>query len=325
MDARIVANNLQFTSFALDSAGTVAQKLDYLPFGSERVNVKYGAFETRFTYTDQERDDESGLLYYGARYYHPTLGRFTQPDPVITDIGRKELAMAMMSPQLLNGYSYVGNNPMKHVDPTGESGNPFGVPFDYATEGARIMGQFFQNTAENWRAQVNPLSTNNGAIAWGATSYTVAEGLDMVGGMFGNAEKVLDPETLSSQKTMAGVMLSLDLAGGGKGKAASRVGKQATKETAEKIGRVTQYVKNLDVSSRAVKKVDDIAGFTREGINQVISRGIKPGVIKDTIVNTRRYVQRVDKLGRESFRYVGDKAVLNFNRAKELITGWVKK
>ena len=29
--------------------GAVAQKLDYLPFGSERVNVKYGAFETRFT------------------------------------------------------------------------------------------------------------------------------------------------------------------------------------------------------------------------------------------------------------------------------------
>ncbi|HCA67596.1 MAG TPA: hypothetical protein DEP11_05125 [Candidatus Jacksonbacteria bacterium] len=120
MDARIVANNLQFTSFALDSAGTVAQKLDYLPFGQERVNVQSGSFETRFTFTDQERDDESGLLYYGARYYHPTLGRFTQPDPVITDIGRKEFAMAMMSPQLLNGYSYVGNNPMKHVDKQGE-------------------------------------------------------------------------------------------------------------------------------------------------------------------------------------------------------------
>ena len=65
MDARIVANNLQFTSFALDSAGTVAQKLDYLPFGQERVNVQSGSFETRFTFTDQERDDESLYLPRG--------------------------------------------------------------------------------------------------------------------------------------------------------------------------------------------------------------------------------------------------------------------
>ena len=100
--------------------GAVVEKLDYLPFGSERVNVKYGAFETRFTYTDQERDDESGLMYYGARYYHPVIGRFTQPDPVITDIGRKEFALAMMSPQLMNGYSYVGNNPLKYTDENGE-------------------------------------------------------------------------------------------------------------------------------------------------------------------------------------------------------------
>ena len=38
-------------------------------------------FETRRTFTGQEKDAESGLMYYGARYYNPRIGRFTQPDP----------------------------------------------------------------------------------------------------------------------------------------------------------------------------------------------------------------------------------------------------
>jgi hypothetical protein len=62
-----VSDHLGSASLALDSAGAVVQKLDYLPYGSERVNVKSGTFDTHFTYTDQEKD-ESGLLYYGARY-----------------------------------------------------------------------------------------------------------------------------------------------------------------------------------------------------------------------------------------------------------------
>ena len=84
------------------------------------MNEKFTAFDTHFTYTDQERDDESGLMYYGARYYHPVLGRFTQRDPVITDIGRREFAMALANPQLMNGYAYVGNNPIKYTDENGE-------------------------------------------------------------------------------------------------------------------------------------------------------------------------------------------------------------
>ncbi|MBI4359970.1 MAG: RHS repeat-associated core domain-containing protein [Candidatus Jacksonbacteria bacterium] len=115
-----VGDHLGSASVALDSLGNVVQSMDYLPFGSERVNEKSDSFETRFTYTDQERDDESGLLYYGARYYHPVIGRFTQPDPVVMNIGSKEFAMALQNPQLLNPYAYVGNNPIKHTDTEGE-------------------------------------------------------------------------------------------------------------------------------------------------------------------------------------------------------------
>ena len=81
------------------------------------MNVKSGSFDTHFTYTDQERDDESGLMYYGARYYHPALGRFTQPDPSIFSLNTQTLA----NPQLLNPYSYSLNNPLRYNDPDGKN------------------------------------------------------------------------------------------------------------------------------------------------------------------------------------------------------------
>ena len=81
------------------------------------MNVKSGSFDTHFTYTDQERDDESGLMYYGARYYHHILGRFTQPDPSIFSLNTQTLA----NPQLLNPYSYSLNNPLRYTDPDGKN------------------------------------------------------------------------------------------------------------------------------------------------------------------------------------------------------------
>ena len=57
----------------------------------------------------------------------------------------------------------------------------------------------------------------------------------------------------------------------------------------------------------------------------MILQDIKPKTIKDTIQNTKQYSKEVDKLGRKSFRYVGEKAEIIFNKSKEIITGWLKK
>lgn len=54
--------------------------------------------------------DNTQLYYYGARYYDPALGRFLSPDPVDPD---------PYNPQSLNPYSYVLNNPVRYIDPTG--------------------------------------------------------------------------------------------------------------------------------------------------------------------------------------------------------------
>ncbi|MBN2880885.1 RHS repeat-associated core domain-containing protein, partial [Candidatus Woesearchaeota archaeon] len=88
----------------VDSSGNLLYDLEYLPFG-----LSYQDNESRFTFTGKELD-LSGLMYYESRYYSPFLRRFTQPDSVIP---------ALYDTQSLNRYSYVRNNPVVYIDPTG--------------------------------------------------------------------------------------------------------------------------------------------------------------------------------------------------------------
>lgn len=64
-------------------------------------------------FTGKERDAETGLDWFGARYVSPAQGRFTSPDPIIVTTKR------LQNPQELNLYSYVANNPLRYIDPTG--------------------------------------------------------------------------------------------------------------------------------------------------------------------------------------------------------------
>jgi RHS repeat-associated protein len=63
--------------------------------------------------TLKEREIETGLDYFGARYYASTQGRFTSPDPLYIELRR------LTDPQQLNIYSYTRNNPLRFTDPNG--------------------------------------------------------------------------------------------------------------------------------------------------------------------------------------------------------------
>jgi RHS repeat-associated protein len=64
-------------------------------------------------FTGKERDAETGLDYFGARYFSGAQGRFTSPDAPLMD-------QHILNPQSWNLYSYVRNNPLRFVDPSGE-------------------------------------------------------------------------------------------------------------------------------------------------------------------------------------------------------------
>ena len=101
------------------SDGGVVSRHDYLPFGEEigslggrTTALKYSASGTAQKFTGKERDNESGLDYFGARYFSGAEGRFTSVDP-------ENASGDPADPQSWNGYAYARNNPLLYVDPDG--------------------------------------------------------------------------------------------------------------------------------------------------------------------------------------------------------------
>jgi RHS repeat-associated protein len=101
--------------------GAVKARHDYLPFGEDVASnvssrstvVGYNLQDgVRQKFTQKERDNESGLDYFLARYYSSAQGRFTSPDEPLTDQWQGD-------PQSWNLYVYVRNNPLLFTDPTG--------------------------------------------------------------------------------------------------------------------------------------------------------------------------------------------------------------
>ena len=93
-----------------DSSGNLVTNGEqrYYPFGEKRITS--AALPTDHLFTGQREVGLGGIYSYGARFYSPKLGRFLSADTIVPD---------WKYPQSLNRYSYVYNNPLKYVDPTG--------------------------------------------------------------------------------------------------------------------------------------------------------------------------------------------------------------
>ncbi|MEK7658752.1 MAG: RHS repeat-associated core domain-containing protein [Patescibacteria group bacterium] len=98
-----------------DSAGAIAETMDYFPFGEIRINS--GSYSEQRKYIGQEYDQDTGLNYLNARYYNSSIGRFISEDPMFWAISAEWL----QDPQNQNAYSYARNNPITLSDPSGET------------------------------------------------------------------------------------------------------------------------------------------------------------------------------------------------------------
>jgi RHS repeat-associated protein len=114
------ADHLDSTRVVTDQAGAVVERIAYRPYGDAPAGT------AKYRYTSKELDAETGLYFYGARYYNPVLGRFISPDPI---------GARFEDPQTLNRYAYARNNPVFFNDPSGYSdsdpGNLDGMFSDY--------------------------------------------------------------------------------------------------------------------------------------------------------------------------------------------------
>ena len=102
-----------------DAAGNVVWRADYQPFGEEEVTTS--DVQNNRMFVGKEKDAESGLYYFGARYMDASSGRFVSPDVInaVDAATGKINQKALLNPQRLNRYAYAGNNPYKFVDPDG--------------------------------------------------------------------------------------------------------------------------------------------------------------------------------------------------------------
>jgi RHS repeat-associated protein len=99
-------DHLGSTAAVLDANGVLLNREEFTPYGE----TSFGSYpHKRYRFTAKERDEESGLNYHGLRYFAPWLGRWLSCDPAGLRDGPAS-------------YTYVGDNPLRRVDPTGAAG-----------------------------------------------------------------------------------------------------------------------------------------------------------------------------------------------------------
>lgn len=180
-------DHLSGANIVTHESGNIVERLEYYPFGS--ILLDTAPLQERRKFAGHEYDLETGLSYMTARYYDGAKGRFFSQDPIYLEVGssaftkkwnnnwrdiksnelndsydqfdrlRKDkvaktaLREYLSNPQHLNSYSYVTNNPLKYIDPTGE-----------------------------WEVHLNFLETNLGLGGEAGNSWTIGFASD---GIFG--------------------------------------------------------------------------------------------------------------------------------------------
>jgi RHS repeat-associated protein len=113
------SDHLGSTSLVVDSNSTILEDSDYWPFGRE-IPVTAGASDLHYKFTGKERDAESGLDNFGARFDSSNIGRFMSADPFNPfALKPKQFKAWISNPQRWNKYAYALNNPVTLIDPDG--------------------------------------------------------------------------------------------------------------------------------------------------------------------------------------------------------------
>ena len=101
-------DHLGSSSYITNLDGEVVQHIEYVPFGEVFVEERNNIWNTPYLFNAKEFDEETGLYYYGARYYEPRLGLWISCDPEEENY------------PTFNSYCYTANNPIRYIDTDGE-------------------------------------------------------------------------------------------------------------------------------------------------------------------------------------------------------------
>jgi RHS repeat-associated protein len=163
-----------------DRFGNLIERRDYSLFGQDlpagigirSASIGYGGDSARQKFTGKEKDPETGLYFFQARYFSSLQGRFTSPDEFqggpreIFVLGsgsptKQALPYAeITNPQSLNKYTYCYNNPLRYTDPDGH------IPVETAIDVLSFAASFYELIR-------NPSWTNLGFLAWDTAAMMI--------------------------------------------------------------------------------------------------------------------------------------------------------
>jgi RHS repeat-associated protein len=243
-----------------DYAGIQEQDCSSLPFGDQLNCTQSIGGPTEHHFTGKERDSESGLDYFGARYYGSTMGRFMSPDP--------DNASAWAhpgDPQAWNAYSYGRNNPLTNVDPDGETyhvcdqngqncSDQSDAQFDQNRQNASANGERYSNgnitfadgtAAGSYKQTDVDLSPSSAAIVMG------------VGQMAGPALQAMNVGAVIATAEVAVPVIGIEMAGGA-GEGIGNLLKSSSRRLPNLKG----------LSKDAARKALEQAGFKFKGLTE---------------------------------------------------------
>ena len=100
-------DHLGSSSYITNLDGEVSQHIEYVPFGEVFIEERNNTWNTPYLFNAKEFDEETGMYYYGARYYEPRLSLWMSVDPLEEKYYNS------------SSYAYCNNNPIRFIDPDG--------------------------------------------------------------------------------------------------------------------------------------------------------------------------------------------------------------
>jgi len=199
----MVTDHLGTPRLMLDQTGSLATVMrhDYLPFGEElfaiglrTATLGYSSGDgIRQQFTQKERDIETGLDYFLARYYSASQGRFTSPDEfkggpeeLFDDVDPHDplFYADTAEPQSLNKYHYVLNNPLRYIDPDGHQT----TTADRIRNAAASVGRTLVATGNG---AINAWGQDNGLPIGGGPENKVGRGIGHVAALVQSAGEII--------------------------------------------------------------------------------------------------------------------------------------
>lgn len=213
-------DHLGTATFVTDQNSETTQFFLNLPFGETMLEQQSGVYDNPYKFNAKELDSETGLYYYGARYYNPRLSIWYGVDPlaiynpVMEDefYGDGEHNDGVYFLGNLNPYIYTYQNPIKYIDPNGKQtlapcSTGYGGKMEDLTKAGETINRFFSGAGHMFKdAALGIVQTAK--ISWAintADKQGIQQGVDeMISQSNSQARYVASGEILDDLQTPEG-------------------------------------------------------------------------------------------------------------------------